>query len=192
MDYYITFKNIYNFAKSLCHYEKKTGNKSKYAPYPKYWRSLTNDDKNEILNRVNNIPTDAKWFNIMRYLKRVREYRSNIQNFNIFIFEGIRNKLTQIIFDVLTNQGILSQFVPEPSITDDSQLPNGYAEKGRVIKDRLKKLLFENRYYKQIIEESKYFITDTNYKDLKITFEENGREVKKTYLEYLKTTIFGF
>ena len=53
-----TSKNLYNFAKSLCHY----GNS--FDPYPKHWKSLDIDQKNEILRRLNlNVTTDKNdWF----------------------------------------------------------------------------------------------------------------------------------
>ena len=72
----ITLKNIYNYAKSKCHYIKKDTKKSKFLPYAKYWRSLNSETKKKIKDRIN---FDAeknditKWFNISGYIKKIFE-----------------------------------------------------------------------------------------------------------------------
>lgn len=61
-----TYKNIYNFAKSLTHYELK----GEYLEYNKYWKSLEDFEKKEILKRLNDkYDNILSWFNIQGYIR---------------------------------------------------------------------------------------------------------------------------
>lgn len=117
----LTLKNIYNYSKSLTHYEEN----NKYIEYAKYWQSLNNDQKNIILNRLNNKTTE--WFNIKGYIKTtyIQIYDNPLSQMGLTIINNeihqlVRDKLINIIFESLIIKGILSYFEPNKRITDTS------------------------------------------------------------------------
>ena len=126
----ITIKNIYNFAKSLSSYVKidANGNK-KYTQYNKNWCSLEADEKQVILDRLNDkISNSMEWFNIGRYIKSlldagfkfIDEKVTSIENINKNIYTLIREDLIKIIYEILIFKGVLSKFVPDKTVTDDN------------------------------------------------------------------------
>ena len=88
-----TLKNFYNFAKSLVHYTNKN---NKYVEYPTRWKSLNDQQKREILKRLNNEYGDnsMKWFNISRYIRnRFKLDNSEIERIkriNLGIYKSTR------------------------------------------------------------------------------------------------------
>jgi hypothetical protein len=84
----MTLKNIYNYSKSLCHYIKQ----NKFVEYPKYWKSLTKNQKEEIIDRLN--CKTKKWFNISRYIKKTYLSDEFVTDQNI---ESINNQIHLII-----------------------------------------------------------------------------------------------
>lgn len=127
----ITYKNIYNFSKSFINRtyidEHK---KSKISRYPLIWSSLDSGEKMEILNRLNGTYGDVdylKWFNIKRYVRKLRlaEFtglNSNNDSHVLAIHDALYKKLREIwaitIFEVLTMKGVLTKFVPNMYKTD--------------------------------------------------------------------------
>jgi len=100
----VTLKNIYNFSKSLCHYNLN----NKYNRFPKLWKTLTSEQKKIIINRLND--NDRKWFNISRYLKNIYG-NINIDEKTKEIYYNIREELTQIIFNMMYELGCLSKII---------------------------------------------------------------------------------
>lgn len=118
----ITPKNIYNFAKSFSRYQDG----SKYPAYPKNWHSLNTKEKKEILNRINEVGSYSTnptlWFNIAGYLRYIIPGISSgdIKTVNIQIYEDIRQDLCSLIFNTLQTKGLLSEFIPQKKLTDQS------------------------------------------------------------------------
>jgi len=131
---YLSLKNIYNYAKSFTHYED--GNK--YLEYPSHWQSLTNDEKQIILNRINNIHRD--WFDVKGYLRYYKllgfivfrpddtidisdiesinesllstDDNVNIDVLNAELYNLLRRSIIKVIFECLIYKGLLSKIVP--------------------------------------------------------------------------------
>ena len=193
---WITAKNIYNFAKSLTHhiYNKQ------YIPFPKYWKSLTTENKNVILNRLNwrNENTVMSWFNIGGYIKRIYHIRNrnDIQRINIYLYDEIRIFFISIVFEALLVNGVLSTFNPNPQLTDKQKLPTGYKQRTEAIKSRLSKYL-KNESNRDIWNNSYYYLTKCTYSDMdKITYKTGNSFVTGSYLDYLAdegdwTTIYA-
>lgn len=130
----ITYKNIYNFAKS---YTNKiyfdSNKKSKLARYPIYWASLSEEDKTEVVNRTNGqyekYDDYYAWFNIKNYIRKLRlpEYaglssnsEENIIKIHDEIYNNLRFNFTYFIFETLIMKGVLTEFKPCPSKTDQN------------------------------------------------------------------------
>jgi ERCC4-related helicase len=144
----ITFKNIYNFAKSFVNrvYLDKN-DKSKIARYSLYWDSLKPDEKAEIINRINGVydkdDNYYQWFNIKRYIRKLRlpEYagldsnsKENVVKVHNVIYHNLRSNWTTLIFEPLIMKGILTEFKPCPEKTDQNFIirDNIYTLQGNV------------------------------------------------------------
>lgn len=132
----ITYKNIYNFAKSYTnkiYFDEKK--KSKLSRYPLYWSSLQPKDKEDIINRTNGQYDQEddyyKWFNIKNYIRKLRlaeyvglkstskaESEANIVKIHDAIYANLRLNWTTFIFETLIMKGILTEFKPCPNKTD--------------------------------------------------------------------------
>lgn len=116
---HVTYKNIYNFAKSLSHFVRGKA----YLEYPNYWRSLDDDQKKEILKRLNReYPDPTEWFYMPRYIRFMRAsiYASDqeVKNINTKIFLYIMNRLAFFVLNAMDTRGILSFFAPEGPLTN--------------------------------------------------------------------------
>lgn len=126
----ITYKNIYNFAKSyvnLIYIDKDK--KSKLSRLPLNWISLSESDKVEIVNRTNNKHENYySWFNIKNYIRKLglREYvnlktnEENVMLIHDIIYKNLRLNWATFVFEVLIMKGILTEFKPCPEKTDQN------------------------------------------------------------------------
>lgn len=178
-----SIKNIYNFAKSFISY---TNADKKFVQYPKFWNSLEDEDKMEILNRINMI--DTKWFTISRYLMLAGYSRNEIYAKNRDILNGVHNSLAEILLDVLARGGLLSEFVPDAQLSDYSKLPQQVNERNSTIMRRLGETLMnnpENRGIRERFDNSFYFINNLKYKELEITYKVDNIVKTDKYLDIL-------
>jgi hypothetical protein len=167
---FITYKNIYNYAKNFVRYKTKSdknyedyennynyenefrNNKYKYKRYPENWKSLDKNQKKNILQRLNKKYTN--WFNIKEILKN-----QQIKNFVILndqIFDNIMLNLTSIIFESLIMKGILTKFVPNKKITNEKIL-----SREDIYKSQEK--IFETNNNNKYWTSSYHFLTELPY-----------------------------
>lgn len=174
----ITAKNIYSFAKSLSSYKQDKS----YIQYPRYWKTLNDTDKKEIQKRLNwNVKTDGnvkKWFTITRYIRYTYKLQNdadiNARNTEYFI--NIKKIMPKIILNIMTLNGILSEFVPSKELTDAKINKNNVSQSlDNLIKNTSDKARWDN---------SVYFLTGKKYSDHKMTYEESsGISQTKSYLD---------
>jgi len=152
---YISYKNIYNFAKSLL--ILKNDNNQNIINKITEWDSLKIGDQNDIVNKLNSDTNN--WFNIRSNINRkyseLRLDNIKIYEINNEIWKSIKINLTEIVFDCLVRRGILSEF------------------KVKVNEDEIKNS-FENSYY---------FITQEQYKYIYPTRENNKQKIENTFDE---------
>jgi hypothetical protein len=168
--YILTYKNLYNFAKSLCHY---TDN-NKYLQFPIKWVSLNDIQRNLITNRLNTKNTDniMEWFNISSYIAKIYKFIAERQfadekfdkKFPIHILKiyhnriymNIRYILAELIFSSMAYKGILSCFIPKPDLTNEKiKIDKYYYLKNNIFsKDGS---YFNNAYY---------FLTGEKYNEM--------------------------
>lgn len=168
-----TLKNLYNFAKSLSHYQKDTA----YIPFNLNWNSLTISEKKIILDRLNDKIKDSQsWFNIRRYIKSLVDIRFQFPNdmtideYNRFLYREIRKDLISNIFQILITKGVLSRFVVNTRLTDRNLIGNKRITD--YVAENLKYSLLTqsetNIYYKSAF----YYLTDLPYEFSPEYFEE--------------------
>ena len=125
----LTYKNIYNFSKSLVHsvnknntiYEypddwdtldknqrKKLLKGTKFMPLPKDWKSLNNTQKNEILKRINRKYTFPKqWFNISKYIRTLLIGNAELS----YVYQGSKLSIHEIFTEIHRLKMISIRFV---------------------------------------------------------------------------------
>lgn len=117
----ITYKNIYNFSKSMVHHivistEPNGKTKKIFTRYPENWKSLNLAQKNDILARLNN--KYKRWFTILRYIRNLYALYPTIvelyepEIINEMIHEKLMENLPNIIFETMICKGILTEFIP--------------------------------------------------------------------------------
>jgi hypothetical protein len=114
--YYPTYKNIYNYAKSISieFIEVEKGVQVTDA------RTLNLDQKKlfiQIINREKNIN-----FNISNVLKKTYGLQAPIRKIQDFIVEYFLSNLKDIVFTSWIQLGLLNRFEIDPSITDEDLL----------------------------------------------------------------------
>ena len=203
----VSYKSIYNFAKSLTHYTKQVDNKSLFLKYPRFWRSLNSKEKKEILRRLNmdiltfeeELKEKKSWFDISSNIRLVFGFtdRESVISVNGKIFLGIQRMLIDIIFDVLYVNGTLTEFVLDRELTDGVLVPS--TTKFKKLVEYMKKTLEEKVFTKKLKEEkwneSYYFLTGMKYSQMKkIIYKnrESGKLEESKYLDYLYKEFPGF
>ncbi len=112
---YVSYKNIYNFAKSLLFYKKKVHE-------IKDWDSLLLETRRLILDRLN---TNDSWFNIKGNLRRKYEDLFN-DSLNDKIYIKIKQNLINLTFHCLITRGLLSEINFSGSIDKVIESFDGY------------------------------------------------------------------
>lgn len=127
-----TLKNLYNFAKSLVHIKIKSGSfnfySESYQRLPRYWRSLSEQNKQIILDRLNRVKTD--WYAIPINIYRVRNNLKfstpitrgevRIYEFNSWLFDVSFDIMHENIIFHLIKKGVLTKLIPRNEYTDKS------------------------------------------------------------------------
>jgi hypothetical protein len=187
LSYQFSYKNVYNFSKSLTHITVTVAYKPSYQEFPKLWSSLDELTKKIVIERIN-WPTNklvTSWFNIKRYIKNVYGVTgSEGDNKNQQIFKTVKDGLAKIVLQVMQLKGILSQFKPNPKLTDSKQLPQSEDAIEKIITTGIKReVQNKQKYYDNCYN----FIDGQKYKDL-IIHTQKG---KYTYFEHLYNNFVG-
>lgn len=180
----ISFKNIYNYCKSMVHVTKQTYTNidednwysEEYLRLPESWQGLNQNTKQKITDRINNKISRSEWFNINRNIFFViREIhregdkfdraspiiKKKIRDINDQIYKKIRESMTDIIFEVMITKGILSKIIAENDLTDQKTYDITIQNQKNQLVSTLSSRRFgssksQNPYYKN----SYYFLTN--------------------------------
>jgi len=114
---YVSYKNIYNFVKNLVilDYSNKI--------VVREWDSLTDANKNIILNRLNG--GNPNWFKISNNL-RIKYSNINTEPIKNNIYNTISNNITDLVFHSLVSRGILNEFKVKHKKEDIEKSFDGY------------------------------------------------------------------
>ena len=179
----VTIKYLYNYAKSLCIIETNDDNDEtkkikKKELYPSQWKSNTLETKLQIIKRLND--KDGTWFNIKGILGRRNVPYNKLWEMNSEIYRYIREHLIHVIFIVLLNSGLLTEFVPDKKLSDHKLLPNGTKERRSEIIKRVGTEVL-NGPHKENYKNSINFIDNLSH-DNHVFINKN---IKKLYLDTL-------
>ena len=190
----VKYKFIYNFAKSyvLQYIENKA-----YVRPNWYNRSL--NDRINFINMLNYTYLDIKkktldskknsYLNAMSFTKYYsRTYKNNIFNNKEFgnylgnyMFQFIKDKLIDIVFECHIYKGLLSEFVIDRYLTDKDHLGSTYDIRKKNLFKNIKSRVFTNDNISRYNNKGYYFLTDSIYGELNEIHINN----KKNYFELL-------
>ena len=111
---YISYKNIYNFTKSLVFLDNNR---------VRDWDALIPEYKQNIISRLNSGSSD--WFNISNNL-RIKYGNINIVLIKNKIHEVLSNNITDLVFHCLVSRGILNEFKVKHKKEDIIKSFDGY------------------------------------------------------------------
>jgi len=116
----INLKNIYNVAKSLSH-----DSIVNWILLDKNYMSLSTDSRNNFFRKLCDQLPNNEWINLQGNL--AKQNINKTYNYNILlsnILTNFRDIFLDLIFEELICSGILSEFVPNKNITDNTLLPS--------------------------------------------------------------------
>jgi len=174
-----TLKNVYNFAKSLCH--RVSGNK--YMPMNQFWQSCNSMEKSTIIERLNYTANQSgnKWFNISGYIRNILKIPDDqIRQVNTQIYQNIMLSLAWLVFNVLSQSGLLSEFRPNYNLTDSQYLPKDEELKN---KKRLEiiKTNYKFKYENEHLFDAHYFLNNIAYKHMTVDVKDETKTI--TYFD---------
>ena len=167
----LSFKNIYNIAKSMTHYILN----DKWVTWDVHYISFNQTDQNSFMKRFLGISNE--WLNLRKNI--IREY-GNINytgKINEIISDWDKIKL-DLIFEILIKNGVLNKFEVDLELTDKKRIGDGMKKKiGLKFKN--------NPNYKKAY----YYLTNDRFEKLnKIRFE-NSKTKNKEELNYFELLI---
>jgi hypothetical protein len=161
---FFSLKLFYNYFKSLIHFNIKNTNATEYIKIGNTWDEMHIDTREYFIKRLNEKDENNKsWFNIPNNLRRIPMIESSeIEKIMIKLRFYLFNTsfIPKIIIATLIYNGILTEFIYNPEITNKNELPdknnelNNYIKK---IKDKLKIKEYEDSYN---------FLSNTQYKNI--------------------------
>lgn len=180
IDIYFTHKNVYNYCKSLAHFDGKF---TDFINLPKHWMSLKPEQIVMVTHRILNIPHarhNNNWFNVNNYIRslypeiaRARRTVTNIfTEVTQLLTQMVRSKLTHIIFESMIYHGVLSDFRPTPTISDQNLIISAIRTDNdkKIIQYQYKQMrqIHFNSTMRELYEKhAYYYVTSTPYGQLK-------------------------
>ena len=159
--YFVTYKNIYNFAKYI---SINFNNKSRKGIKVSDSRCLNDNDKIKFFNLINN---DIKLFNIKNVINKTYGITSN--NDILALQETITNyfvkNLKDIVFITYIQAGLLNRFETDDKITNERILGSSETDRKKNIKKELEKKFVKDK--KKYLS-TYYYLTGDKYENLDI------------------------
>jgi len=160
--YYLTYKNIYNFAKSICYDNYK---------YITEARCLSDED---LQNFIKNLNETSKFKNVIKLTY------PNISDQEVYIIlEKISLEIRKILIDIVFEShiiyGLLSNFTPVKEVTDNKYKSN--------ITKNIQTIIFNDENIKNF-KDTYYFLTNDKYN--KLDCYDNNKNKIINYIDCLK------
>ena len=175
----LSFKNIYNIAKSITHYNN---NEKEWVSHDSHYVSFTLNQEILFFKKFLGVEPYTTWLNLRNNLKKefnidkTTEYNEKIDNINS---DWDKIKL-DLIFEILTKNGILSEFNVVLDITDKNNYIKSISVKSQIYK-KMETRIKENKKWAQAY----YYLTNNQYSKLtKLSWENEKTKVKKDYFYF--------
>jgi hypothetical protein len=175
----LSFKNIYNIAKSITHFEN---NNNEWISHDSHYVSFTLEQELRFFKKFLDVENYTTWLNLRNNLKREFNINNDIQyNEKMNNINSDWNKIKlDLIFEILTKNGILSEFNVVLDITDKNNYMKSIQFKPQIYK-KMETRMKENKKWKQAY----YYLTNQQYSKLpKLNWENEKTKEKKDYFYF--------
>jgi hypothetical protein len=163
----ISFKNIYNIAKSITHFENDN---KEWISHDSHYVSFSLDQELIFFKKFLNDVDYNTWLNLRQNLKKEFNINNDIKyknKMNNIISDWNEIKL-DLIFKILTKNGLLSEFNVVLDITNKDNY-----SKTKNIKEKMKTRMEENKKW----EQAYYYLTNKQYSKLtKVSCEKKVKD----------------
>lgn len=201
IDYLVSFKNLYNFAKNMIHYRAVTSSGIKYTPFPQRWNSLTSREIQAFYTRLYDIPTPFQsdtdvlgnewirennkpnWFTISQYVKRMypKVERDKVPTVSRDLYYYLKKHVVFTVMRAMALHGTLSQFTPTPALTDRS------VTSGQNLRSLLASVRFNPKDRERWME-SYYWLTGDKFRNMPVITRQGERGPERMhYFDYLSS-----
>ena len=189
LTYHISFKNIYNFAKSISLHYANSSNIYSTGELVGDWYNLDINKLNYHINYIFN--PNISLISIRNYIKYTYIYSYDISKklesennsyyyyYYNFFRSYILSSLKDIVFECLIFRGLLSKFNYHNELTNNNYKNNYF--------NNMKKL-YTDDYIKSIKKNSYYYLTDKLYNELNyVDIDYDNKYNNKTFFDLIKT-----
>ena len=178
---FFSLKLFYNYFKSLIHTNVKIDNSEVYLKYGNTWDELHVNFKVFIESRLNEFDDEIIWFNIPNNLKRIpfmaaldeeliSEYMKRIR----YILFNV-NFIPKIIMITLIYNGILTEFIYNPEITNKNELPDKNLDLMRYKNKIIEKIKIDDyKNYYNFLSNTIYSVIPNSCETIKNSFWYNN------------------
>jgi HrpA-like RNA helicase len=196
----ITYKNVYNFCKSMVHIQKNTKtdfyadtwDSDNYIRLPSTWSELSDKQQAIIIDRINN--KTSEWFNITRNLwQTIKTIKPSADRMSVDpyikssmkkIYDTIRKNLVDILFETMISKGTMSYMVADTDLTNNALFDiSNNIQKKNLIKSIVNKRFADNKY----AENSYYYLTNKPFGELGpfyIKLDDDIEPKEYTYFDF--------
>lgn len=128
---YVTYKNIYNFCKSIVHHTRTVStNENTYIRYPALWDAIDDAGKTDFTDRIRGTKDYRLWFNIFSNLlhpikmydpsidAKDRQISTQINEHMSDIYNLLKISIIDIVFETMIAKGILSTMIANTELTN--------------------------------------------------------------------------
>jgi len=175
----LSFKNIYNFAKSITHITQTRNGKVEWVSMDTHYISFSLENQRMFFDRIF-LPIFDSWLNLTNNIER--EYGKGSYNTKIKeMFNDWQNIYLDLIFDILNKDGVLNQFKVNLNLTDKKTFPTSQS-----ISDTMKTRLGEEFKRNPDYKKSYYYLTNEPFDKLTDMRFDDVKRKKKEDMHYFK------
>jgi hypothetical protein len=174
----LSFKNIYNIAKSITHLEN---NNKEWVSHDSHYVSFSLNQELTFFKKFLD-DRDTSWLNLRSNLRKEFNINDNIQYTQKIkeIFSDWNKIKLDLIFEILTKNGLLSEFNVVLDITDKNNYMKSIQFKPQIYK-KMETRMKENKKW----EQAYYYLTNKQYSKLtKLSWENEKTKVKDDYFYF--------
>ena len=175
----LSFKNIYNIAKSITHLENTN---KEWVSHDSHYVSFSLNQELTFFKKFLGVEPYTRWLNLRSNLRKEFNINDNIQytqKMNDIFSDWNKIKL-DLIFEILTKNGLLSEFNVVLDITDKNNYMKSIQFKPQIYK-KMEKRMKDNKKW----EQAYYYLTNNQYSKLtKLSWENEKTKVKDDYFYF--------
>ena len=193
-DLYVSFKNLFNFAKSIITVRFNSNDadydNENHLIFGEDWNSMPEQYQEYFIKRLNTPSEELQnWFTIYNNIRNVfpTVNENKVKEINKSIGRSIINSLHRAILTSMSYKGILTKIVHVPQLTNEKLYPSDYNLKMEYLENSLYENFSKN---KLVFGKAHHFLTKDKFNNMGPYTLKNGSKVD--YFEYVSKQNWPF